>query len=587
MNYKNKRERLNTEKAQLDQEVSSFISHWRDIADNLVPRRPRFQITDNNRGDRRNRNIIDSTATMALRTLKSGMMAGVTSPARPWFRVTTHSQAMSEIARVKRWLHEVTESMHTVFLRSNLYQVLISTYGDLGAFGTSVIYIEEDAKEVVRFYNIPIGSYRIANDAKLKVSVFTRELRLTVAQLIEKFGERDKNGEIIWDNFSTTVQNAYKEGRLQDWIDVCHRVGPNPAYDAEAATSKFKKFESCYYEKSCEDNGRDENVYLRESGYDYFPILAPRWEVSGEDVYGTNCPGMEAIGDIKQLQLGEKRYAQAIEKKINPPMTGPSQLKTTKVSILPGDTTFYDQGQNGNVFRPAHEVNLDLNHLQLNQQEIRNRLKRCFYEDLFLMLASSDRRQITAREIDERHEEKLLALGPVLEQLNQDLLDPLIDITFAIMLKQSTDAYGNVMENALVPPPPPELQGMDLKVEYISIMAQAQKMIGIGSHERFMNNIVPLVQVFPDITRKVNIEQFVDIYSDMVSVAPSVIRSDEEVDAMKQEELASIQRQQAMESAVAASQTAKNLSQADMEGDNALNRLVQNAQAGSLVEGGL
>jgi hypothetical protein len=163
------------------------------------------------------------------------------------------------------------------------------------------------------------------------------------------------------------------------------------------------------------------------------------------------------------------------------------------------------------------------------------------------MLASSDRRQITAREIDERHEEKLLALGPVLEQLNQDLLDPLIDITFAIMLKQSTDAYGNIMENALVPPPPPELKGMELKVEYISIMAQAQKMIGIGSHERFMSNIVPLVQVFPDITRKVNIEQFVDIYSDMVSVAPSVIRSDEEVDAMKQAEVAAAERQHAME----------------------------------------
>ena len=272
--YKSKRERLEVERAALELERQSFIPGWRDCADFVTPRRPRFNITDNNRGDRRSTKIIDSTATLALRTLRAGMMSGVTSPARPWFRLTVDSFAIAERGSVKNWLHQVTDVMRTVFLRSNLYQVLISTYGDLGLFGTSAILVEEDADDVIRFFNIPIGSYMIANDSKMKVNTFWRELRFTVAQVVEKFATiGKKTGKPDLSIFSQRVQEAYKEGRLQELVDVCHRIGPNLEYNKENLQSKYKKFESCYFEKNCEKNGKDENLYLRESGYDYFPVL--------------------------------------------------------------------------------------------------------------------------------------------------------------------------------------------------------------------------------------------------------------------------------------------------------------------------
>jgi hypothetical protein len=315
---------------------------------------------------------------------------------------------------------------------------------------------------------------------------------------------------------------------------------------------------------------------LRESGYDYFPVLAPRWEVSGEDVYGTSCPGMETLGDIRQLQLGEKRGAQAIEKMVNPPMVAPTALKTVRTSLLPGDITYSDEREGQKGFRPAHEVNPRIQELEMKQDQVRNRIRRAFFEDLFLMLASSDRRQITAREVEERHEEKLLALGPVLEQLNQDLLDPLIDITFDIMLKQG-----------LLPPAPQELEGVPLKVEYVSIMAQAQKLVGVSGLERFAGFVGNLVSQTgnPALLDKVDTDQLIDVYADQISVPSEVVRSDEDVAAMRQERA---QAQQAQAQAATINEVAgaaNKLAGASLEEDNALKRLLDQSQAGQLAPG--
>lgn len=568
--FQTKRDRYNLTKSQLDLEKATFLSTWRDIGDFLLPRRPRFTLTDVNRGERRNNRIINSTGTQALRTLRAGMMSGVTSPARPWFRLTTADPDLAENGPVKDWLSNVTDRMATVFLRSNLYKVLPTVYGDLGGFATGAMAVEEDLERVVRFYPLPIGSYSVATNDKLRVDVITRDFRMTVRQLLQRFGNRnDKTGQYDLSNFSMTVKDLYAKNQLDSWIDVTHICQPNPDYDPNRLQSKFKKYESCYYEKNTK-----EEVYLRESGYDYFPILVPRWETTGEDSWGTDCPGITALGDIKQLQICEKRGAQAIEKMVNPPMIAPPELRNQRSSILPGDITYLAEREGMKGFRPAHDVNLRLDGLQAMMKDLEVRIKGAFYEDLFLMLAESDRRQITAREIDERREEKLLALGPVLEQLNEDMLDPLIDITFQLMIQQQK-----------LPPPPEDLHGQDLKVEYVSTMAQAQKLIGIASTERFAGFIGQIFQQTQDATvfDKVNIDHLVDVYGEQTSVAPGIVRSDDEAQGIRQQRAKAQQQQQQMAQVQQAADTAKSLSQADTSKDNALTRMINDAHAGQLT----
>lgn len=573
-----KRKDLEILRATLDQERSSFISHWRDIGDHVSPRRGRWMVSDANKGDRRNQRIIDSTGTLALRTLKSGMMSGITSPARPWFRLTHPDPQFAEFGAVKEWLHIVSERMTGVFLKSNLYNALPTVYGDLGGFGTAALFVEEDFDEVVRFYAFPIGSYMIALNDRLKVDVFVREFRMTVRQLVKKFGKRNGK-EYDWSNFSQHVQDNWKKGNHDVWIDVVHVIKPNDEYDEKKLSSKHKRYASKYYEKGSAGSGQNymegtKDLFLREAGYDFFPVLCPRWETTGEDIYGTNCPGMEALGDVKQLQLGEKRIHQAIEKMINPPMTAPTSLRGQSSSILPGDITFVDTREGQQGFRPAHEINPRIVEMENKQMQVRERVRRAFFEDLFLMLSQSDRREITAREIDERREEKLLALGPVLEQLNQDLLDPLIDITFDIMTRQG-----------LIPEPPEELRNVAIKVEYISIMAQAQKLIGISGMERFMGFAGQLAQFNPEVVDKIDFDQALDVYGEMTSVAPGVVRSDDKVNEIRSAKQKAMQQQMQAQTMRDVTGSIKDLSGADMEGDNALTRLMDQAQAGSVVEG--
>lgn len=580
--FLNKRNKFEILRAQLHNERNSFLSHWKDITDNLMPRRGRFYVGDNNKGEKRNSKIIDATATMALRTLRSGMMAGVTSPARPWFRLTTPNPTSSEIGSVKTWLQTVSDRMSTVFLKSNLYNVLPIIYSDMGGFGTGCMLVEEDPVDVVRFYPFPIGTYCIANDHKLKVNTFTREFRMTVRQIVEKFGYDPIMKKINWENISTTVKQLYQNNQTEAWIDIAHVIMPNADYAPGKKLSIFKKYISVYYELGFTGasvantnylgGDLDKGKYLRMDGYDYFPILSPRWEIAGEDVYGTSCPGMTALGDIKQLQLGEKRILQAVEKMINPPMIGSVALREAKASILPGDITYVDDRNAGVGFKPAHEVRFDVNAMEAKQAQVRQRISRAFYEDLFLMLANTDRRQITAREIEERHEEKLLALGPVLEQLNQDLLDPLIDIVFDIMARKG-----------LIPQAPREIAGQDLKVEYISVMAQAQKLSGLAGVERFVSFAGQVAAASPEVLDKVDMDQLIDVYGEIVSLPNGIVRSDEDVAAMREERAHAQQAQMQMQQQQVMAQEAKNLSQTKLNENSALDALLAQSEVGNVA----
>jgi len=532
------RRRLENIIEQMKIERESFRSHWTQLASYIKPRRGRFFVNDVNKGDRRNQNIIDSTPTFAARTLSSGMMSGITNPARPWFRLTVADSELADMADVKEWLHEVTLRMNIVMARSNLYNILPIYYTDLGVFGTAAMLVEEDDEDVVRCLSFPIGSYMMANDAKGRVRVFAREFQMTVRQIVEQFCT-DEQGRIDLANASSTVRQLYEQNQLETRIDMTHMIGPNPEADPNKLASKYKPFASWYWETGTAKDG-ELLGFLQKRGYDEFPIMATRWEVTGEDVYATDCPGMTALGDIKQLQLAEKRIFQAVEKMVSPPMRAPAGLKNARLSFAPNDISFVPETQ-GEGIRAMQEIRPDVNHLEMKQQQARQRIEAAFFADLFLMIANDRRSQrATATEIEARHEEKLLALGPVLERLNQELLNPAIDRVFAIMARRD-----------MLPPAPEAMQGLSLRVEYISIMAAAQRMVGIGGIDRlaaFVTNLAANTQN-PQVLDKIDTDQMVDEYADMMGVSPRVVRPDEDVEAMRMARAEAAAQQQAVEQA--------------------------------------
>jgi hypothetical protein len=556
-----KRDRYAKIAAALWSERSSFDSHWRELGDWLLPRRTRFWSGDRNRGDKRNQNIIDSTARFAARTLQSGLHAGLTSPARPWFKLTTPDPDLAQHQPVKEWLHVVTQRMQIVFADSNLYNTLPIVYGDMGVFGTGAMAVLEDGHDLFRCYAYPVGSYALGVDNRGIVSTFVREYELTVRQVVQEFGRIPGTRAIDWSRISTHVKDLWDRGNYEAPVTIMWVIAPNEDARQDRLEAKYLPFSSCHFEAG--ENRPD--VFLRESGFRHFPILAPRWDVTGEDSYGVDCPGMVALGDVKQLQLMQRDAMKAIKKGIDPPLVGTPELRTQKTSLLPGDVTYVREPQHG--LRAIHEITLNLEHLERREAEIRYRIQRAFYEDLFLMLATADQRmgadRPTAREVEERHEEKLLALGPVLERTNDELLDPLIDRVFDLMERAG-----------LLPEPPEELAGVALQVEYVSIMAQAQKLVGVVGQDRFVASIVPMMEVFPEVRHKVNVNRIVDNYGEMLGVDPRIIRDDDDANARMAEEQKAAAAQAEAEQAKLLAGAVKDGSQAQMGTGSALDRVI-------------
>lgn len=532
----NQRSQYLTRWTALKTERASWDYHYRDLAQFILPRSSRFVSTDRNRGVEKNNRIYDNTGTRALRTLAAGMMSGMTSPARPWFRLATTDPALMQSQAVKQWLYDVAVLMRRVFAQSNTYRALHTSYEELGVFGTAASIIVPNHENIIHHHTMTAGEYAISTSNLGEVDTIFREFDMTVGQLVKEFG---------LENCSNTVKNLYSRGGkgIDAWIPVIHVIEPRTDREYENPTAKNMAWASCYFEK-----GSDTGKNLRESGSKYFNVLAPRWAVTSADIYGYS-PAMDALGDIRQLQQQQLRKAEAIDYQTKPPLQAPTAMKEMAHQLFPGGISFVDSTQGSAGIRTAFETRLDLGALLNDIQDVRSRINGAFYADLFLMLANDTRSGTTATEIAERHEEKMLMLGPVIERLGNEQLDPLIDI-----------AFFQLIEAGALPPAPSEMHGQQIKVEYVSVLAQAQRAVGLQSIDRILGTVGSLMQLNPQAAQKVDVDAAIDEYADILGVNPSLLVSSEKLVVIREQAAAAQRRQQLMEAAPGLAAAAKDVS---------------------------
>lgn len=528
----------------LKSERSDWLAHWQQLSTYILPYNGRFLSSDRNKGNRRFNQILDSTGTRSAVTLAAGMMAGMTSPARPWFRLATPDPALMEYHPVKQWLHDTTRVMLDTFQRSNTYNTLHHMYQELGVFGTATSFTLPDFDKVIRNYPLTVGEYALAADFRGEINAMYREFDITVGQMVKEFG---------YDKCSQRVRNLFDNHSLDKWFTIIHVVEQNHERDLSLRDNYNMPWRSVYFEK-----GNEQEKYLSESGFERFPVLAPRWQTLGGDVYGIS-PGMTALGDIKQLQHEQLRKAEGIDYKTRPPLQVPTSLKNQDTDMLPGGITYVDSANPSGAIRSLWEVNIDQSALLEDIRDVRERIRSSFFADMFLMLANNDLGRMTATEVAERHEEKLLMLGPVLERLHNELLDPLVEMTFHRLLSAG-----------MLPPPPEELEGVDLQIEFVSMLAQAQRAIGVNSSDRYVMTLGQIASLKPDVLDKFDADKWADLYADQLGVDPSVVVPSEQVALIRQERAQQQQAQQAAAMANEAATTAKTMSETDTQGSNGL-----------------
>lgn len=557
-------ERLTKKGAQLLKERDAmWLPKWKDLRDYLSPRDGQFEGDEENDGKRRDRKINNTKPLRSMSNLAAGMTSGMTSQARPWFELAAPEGIPDTIA-VRQWLYDVQEAIRAVHAKSNLYSVLPQVYRSQGVYGTGVMAGLPDSKNTLRFYHYPCGTYALDTNARGQVDTFYREYKMTPRQMADQFG---------MDNLCKSTQEMAKRGELTR-ISVCHLIEPNPDADMRKVDNLSMSWKSTYWEK-----GKSEGMVLRQSGFRSFPIMAPRWDVNGTNVYGTG-PGDVILGKAKELQLLEADKMRIVQQLARPALTAPISIRGQQANLVPGGITWLPDQLVGQGMQPAYTPDpAALPNVRAEIDACEQAIREASYEDLFLLISQSDG-TMTAYEVAQRKEEKMLMLGPVVERNNDELLDPLIALTFSVLYQESVPYWQGLLPGTPpLPPPPEELEGVPVRVEFISVLAQAQKGQSVGTIERAIQFTGSLMAAgFQEAGDKLDFDAAQDEYYEAIGAPPTILRDAEATGSIRQGRAAAAAQQAGMEQGMALAQGAKTLAETPTTGDTALSAMIQAAQ---------
>lgn len=520
---------------------SWWTQNWSTLAEYIQPRRSIWLTqstggipTPNNmtRGRPLNNSIKDPTATFAVRVCSAGLMSGLASVSRQWFKISPSTKGIDIDAEGRKWLDEIEQRTYTILAGSNFYNAFAQECEDLVVYGSAPSVIYEDEKDIIRCYNPAVGEYYLASSATMRIDGLYRQFVMTISQIVDFFGIESCPEDIrkLW---------KAKGSSLDMERIIAHSIEPN--YDTEGCPKIPGNFtwREVYWVY-----GAGSKWPLSKRGFIEQPFTAARWATQSNDAYGRS-PGMDILPDVIQLQVMTVRLSEAIEKQVRPPLLADITLKNQPSSILPGQVTYVPNLGAGTGMRSIYEVNPDINGLSALIQQIENRIKIGMFNDLFLMLEQTPDTKMTAYEVAQKVQEKLQVLGPVIENIITESLKPKLKRIFGIMKRKG-----------MIPPAPDSMKDIPLDIEFISMLSLAQKASITGGLERIAALIGNMVAVYPDARFLLNDDIFIREFNDLLANPEKILRDPQEVAKMLQQQQQAQQQQQQQANMMHGAQTA-------------------------------
>ncbi len=558
----------------------SWWAYWAVLARYILPERYHWLVVPNrmSKGNALNNDIIDSTATMAMKTCAAGLWTGLTSPSRPWFKVGVPEQFQKTLAAdAAEWLSATTQALYSILGGSNFYTTMAQAFRDVTTFGTAPVIIYEDFEDVIRCYLPCAGEYYLAVGSRFSVDTLYREFVMTVAQIVEMFTLEKCPQQIrtLWETAGGSLENEFVVG---------HAIEPNFALAKRNGSSGEKidvvpgvfTFREVYWLK-----GQKTDAELSRKGFHERPFMAARWSTVSNDPYGRS-PGMDALGDTKQIQLETLRKAEFIDKGVRPPMGADPELKNEPSSIQPGNITYTNTAGGRKGFWPLFEPNPSwLTGLVADIAGVSERIKEAFYVPIFMAISQMEGVQPRNElELTKRDLERLQVLGPFIELFETEFADPAIMRVIQIALRRK-----------LLAPMPDSLRGIPMQINYTSIMRIAQRnaqAVGMKDFAVTGSEASTAAQAagVPNPLRIVNWDKWYRKYGDLSDIDPDILYTEEEVEAHDQEHARQLQQQQALSTTIAGVTAAQSLGNAKTTSDTALGQLIGGGGSGAAAGGG-
>jgi hypothetical protein len=457
-------------------------SLWSEIARYVMPRRsPGLNGSIQTPGI--DVQLFDTTAVRANMTLANGQLAWMSPLEASWFAFEPHS-AQGDDAR--RWLTKATTTARDELAISNFYTAVHEFYLDRGAFGTACLYLEAGRRTLINAQAWPVGSFVVDEDENGVVDTVIREFTLTPRQAAQKFGE---------DNLSEKVRNAARDGsaKSQNKIKFLHAIYPREDAERDHAkldapnmpiASVYLEFDGCHV--------------CKVSGYEEMPVMVSRyleWGSGMGGLYGWS-PSFAALPEARQLNFLQKMMDALAEKMAFPPVLAPEELEGEIDPNAMGVTYFSrDLVQGGSLpkeWMTQGRYDIGLQRVLERQKAIND----AFHVDLFQMFAQLQK-QMTAREVAERAQEKLIQFSPTFSRLTSELFNPLLERVFGILLRAGRlgevplSMVQRLSETTGFVPTP--------KVQYSSRIALALRSLPSLGYQRTLERLGMVARVAPQV----------------------------------------------------------------------------------------
>lgn len=534
-------------RTQAKEKFDKVRSTWIDCGKMTLPHRTRW-LMHQTEGERNNHHIVDTTHILALRSYVAGFLEGNTSASRPWAKVNHGDPELMRVQNVKEFTQRYTTRCFNALSRSNFYHAAAGFYYDFGVFNTGAYYIDELEDGSLHFHVLTPGSYYCLNNGRGIADILVREFQLTVKALVDTYGKK-KDGSWNWDNFSSGVRKMYEDGNYTEKIDIVHITMPNEHFNMELPVGGMNRpWISLTYESGGNTNylrqsgtagmgeftEEDKKKYLKIQGSKRKPFIVGRSDSSDNFEYGEKGPTLDALGTIKSLQKKAIGKDIALDMMLKPPMQGPASLRKSYITNAPNSFIPLDmQSAAQGGLKPTHQINPAIATLNSDVQDLRTQVERLYYSD-FLLFLSRNPKTRTATEASAVVQEQQLIIGPNLQSLNWTHNDPVWDFVMDYVFDE--DPY--------LGPVPEELEGESLRVEYISVFAQAQKAADLPSIDRYIDRMLNIGSINPKIFDKVNLDKLADLYEDRLFLPVGLNNPQKEVEAKREQMQKQMERQQ-------------------------------------------
>lgn len=504
------------------QERTCVETLWAELAEFILQSQNGQFLGDQSRGIKKDQNVFDSTAVIACRDLASAMHSTITNPAMKWSKLRFKEQELNNDYDSTNWLDQATDIMHGVFSESNLDSQLGSNYSSVCGLATGVLFHEEveDAPDIFNFINWHLSEVAYSENRFGIVDCIYRKFTMTYQQLVEQFP--DSVPQFVLDKVDT-------EPMEEETIYLC--IYPRKKKDVKLnevglAPPEKRPFASCYIMER-------EAYVLGEDGYYEFPVYVCRWSKLPGEIYGFG-PGHAARPDVRTLCKVREDKLKALAKATNP------VIITTQNNVL---TTDFRPGKlvtvrdTDKIKEFVTQTRFDV--LQVEEQELRASIKSAFYIDKLLLPPRTETGEMTAYEISQRLEQMQTILGPALNRLNMELLQPLVLRSLKILMRRNMIPPIPQKTLQLVQSMGKDPRAIDLEITFVNSLSRSQQLGELRNVQSFVQEVFQMAQANPQVLDKLNLDAIIDYDARIRSIPESLIETDEQVQAIRQ------QRQQA------------------------------------------